>query len=104
MQKIFILYEKNNNKMRGNKMDNIGLEMFKMWKTSWENYVKTLSTMQGQGEKMLDVIFTQSHTSQQETVKLIKEGMAKAQEAQKSYFQIVEENFDKIEELLSKSV
>ena len=85
-------------------MDNIGLEIFKMWKSSWENYVKTLSTLQGQGEKMLDLIFTQSHTTQEETTKLVKEGMAKAQEAQKSYFQIMEDNFKKIEELLSKSV
>ena len=79
-------------------MDKIHEEMLKVWKSSWENYVKTTSMMQEQGEKMLDLFFTQSGTLQEETKKLIKEGMANLKEAQKSYFQAVEENLKKIEE------
>ena len=79
-------------------MDKIHEEMLKVWRSSWENYVKTTSMMQEQGEKMLDLFFTQSGTLQEETKKLIKEGMANLKEAQKSYFQAVEENLKKIEE------
>ena len=79
-------------------MDKVHEEMFKVWRSSWENYLKTLSMVQEQGEKMLDLFFTQSGTLQEETKKLIKEGMANLKEAQKSYFQAVEENLKKIEE------
>lgn len=83
-------------------MDKVHEEMFKVWRSSWENYVKNLSMMQEQGEKMLDLFFTQSGTLQEETKKLIKEGMANVKEAQKSYFQVVEENLKKIEELVAQ--
>jgi polyhydroxyalkanoate synthesis regulator phasin len=88
--------------IRRNKMDDIRLEMLKSWQSSWKSYVKTLTTMQEQGEKMLDLLFTQSETVRDETKKLIKEGMDNAKEAQKSYLDSVEENIKKIEDLLAK--
>jgi hypothetical protein len=94
------IYENRANKE--GKMDKVHEEMFKVWRSSWENYVKTLSMMQEQGEKMLDLFFTQSGTLQEEAKKLIKEGMANLKEAQKSYFQVVEENLKKIEELFAQ--
>jgi polyhydroxyalkanoate synthesis regulator phasin len=83
-------------------MDDVRMDMLKLWKSSWENYVKTLTTMQEQGEKMLDLLFTQSETLQEETKKLVKEWMVNAKDAQKSYLHTVEENLTKIEEALSK--
>lgn len=83
-------------------MDNIGLEMFKMWKSSWENYVKTLQMMQTQGDKMLDLFLAQSDTIREETKKMLREGMSNAQQAQKTYFEAVEENFKRFEELFGK--
>jgi len=83
-------------------MDKVHEEMFKVWRSSWENYVKTLSMVQEQGEKMLDLFFTQSGTLQEDTKKLIKEGMVNLKEAQKSYFQAVEENLKKMEELFAQ--
>ena len=83
-------------------MDNMGLEMFKMWKSSWESYVKTLQAMQEQGDKMLDLFLAQSDTVREETKKMMKEGMSNAQQAQKAYFQAVEENFKRFEELFGK--
>ena len=53
-------------------MDNMGLEMFKMWKSSWESYVKNLQMMQDQGDN------------------------------EKAYFKAVEENFKHFEELFEK--
>jgi len=79
-------------------MDKVYEEMFRLWRSSWENYAKNISLMQEQGEKMLDLFFTQSGTLQQETKKLIQEGMANLKEARKSYFQAVEENLKKIAE------
>ncbi|UCG04820.1 MAG: hypothetical protein JSV83_12900 [Desulfobacterales bacterium] len=83
-------------------MDNVGYEMFKMWKSSWEGYVKTLRMIQAQGEKMLDLILTQSDTVREENKKLLRDGMANAQEAQENYFKAVEENFKRFEELFGK--
>jgi len=84
-------------------LDNIGLEMFKMWNSSWRNYVQALGLMQDQGERMLDLAFGQSQAVQEETKRLLKDGMTRAQEAQKSYLQVVNDNFKKIEELLGQS-
>ena len=83
-------------------MDDVRLEMLKMWKASWETYTNSLNMMQEQGTKMLDLLLNQSETVQGEASRLIKEGLDKAQEAQKSYFQAVEDNFKKIEELFKK--
>ena len=83
-------------------MDDIRAEMLKGWKSSWESYVKTLTMMQEQGERMLDLLYTHSDTVHDEAKKLIKEGVANAQEAQKSYVQAVEENHKKIEEVIGE--
>jgi hypothetical protein len=83
-------------------MENIGFEMFKMWKTSWESYVKTLQMMQEQGDKMLDHFLSQSDAVREETKKMMREGMSNAQQAQKTYIQAVEENFNRFEELFGK--
>ena len=83
-------------------MDNMGLEMFKMWKSSWESYVKNLQMMQDQGDKMLDLFLTQSDAVREETKNMLREGMRNAQQAQKTYFETVEENFKHFEELFEK--
>ena len=83
-------------------MDNMGLEMFKMWKSSWESYVKNLQMMQDQSDKMLDLFLAQSDAVREETKKMLREGMRNAQQAQKSYFEAVEENIKRFEELFEK--
>ncbi len=83
-------------------MENMGFETFKMWKSSWESYVKTLQAMQEQGDKMLDLFLAQSDAVREETKKMLREGMSNAQQAQKAYFQAVEENFKRFEELFEK--
>ncbi|MDI7261435.1 MAG: hypothetical protein QME90_16145 [Thermodesulfobacteriota bacterium] len=83
-------------------MDKIHEEMFKVWKSSWEGYLRTLSMLQEQGDKMLDLFFAQSGIAQEETKKLAKEWMANLKEAQKSYLQAMEENLKKIEELFTQ--
>ena len=84
-------------------MDGIRTEILKGWKSAWEGYVKTLTMMQEQGEKMLDPLFTHSDTAvHDEAKKLIKDGVANTQKVQKSYVQAVEDNLQKIEELIGE--
>ena len=83
-------------------MEEVPKEMVKMWKTSWENYVKTLTTMQDQSERMFELFLSKSDTLREEAKKLIKERITQAKEAQKTYLGVVEENFRKIDDLLSK--
>lgn len=83
-------------------MENMGFEMFQMWKSSWENYTKTLQMMQSQGDKMFDLFLNQSDAVREETKKWLREGMANAQQAQKTYFEAVEENLKRFEELFRK--
>jgi hypothetical protein len=83
-------------------MEDFQKQMVTVWRSSWETYVKTLSTMQEQGDKMLELFFTQSETLQDETKKLIKDWAANIKEAQKTYIRTVEDNLKKIEEQIGK--
>ena len=83
-------------------MEDVQKQMMKLWRSSWETYVKTLSMMQEQGDKMLDLLFTQSGTAQEETRKLMKDWVANIKEAQKTYIQTVEENLKRIEDQFGK--
>ena len=83
-------------------MEDVRMEMLKMWKTSRESYVKTLTMMQEQGERMCDLFLNQSDSVRDEAQRIIKEGMTTTKEAQKNYVKAVEENVAKMEELLSK--
>jgi hypothetical protein len=80
-------------------MEKIHEEMFKAWRLSWENYVKTLTALQEQGEKMLDLFFTQMGSLQQEGKKIFQEGIANMKAAQKTYLRTVDENLEKMEGL-----
>jgi hypothetical protein len=51
---------------------------------------------------MLDLLLVQGDAGHDEAKKLIKEGVANTQQAQKSYVQTVEENLKKIEELVGE--
>ncbi|MBM3150022.1 MAG: hypothetical protein FJZ88_08395 [Chloroflexi bacterium] len=81
-------------------MEDFQKQMVTMWRSSWETYVKTLSTMQEQGDKMLELFFTQSETLQDEAKSLVKDWVSNIKEAQKTYIQTVEENLKKIEDQL----
>lgn len=83
-------------------MDKMAYEMFKMWRASWEGYVKTLKMMQAQGDRLLDLMLDQSDTLREESKKLLRDGMANTQEAQENYFKAVEENFKRCEDLFGK--
>jgi len=83
-------------------MEKLGYEMFKMWKSSWEGSVKAFQMVQAQGEKMLELFLTQSDSVREETKKQLRDGMTNVREAQENYFQTIEENFKRFEELFGK--
>jgi hypothetical protein len=77
-------------------------EMFKLWRLSWDSYKASLTAMQSQAEKMLDLFFSQSQSLQEGTRKNVKDILGTAQKAQTSYIQTMEEAFQKIEDIMGK--
>ena len=71
-----------------------------MWKSSWETYVKTLKAAEEQSDRMLDLMLQQSDTFQEEAKKLVKEWVKNSKEVSKSYLDAVEQNVNKIDEML----
>ena len=71
-----------------------------MWKSFWETYVKTLKAAEEQSDRMLDLMLQQSDTLQEEAKKLIKEWVKNSKEVSNSYLDAVEQNVNKIEEML----
>ena len=71
-----------------------------MWKSSWETYVKTLKAAEEQSDRMLDLMLQQSDTFQEESKKQIKELVNNYKKVGRSYLDAVEQNVNKIEEML----
>ncbi|MEK7280923.1 MAG: hypothetical protein AAB037_01045, partial [Chloroflexota bacterium] len=71
-----------------------------MWKGSWETYVMTLKSAEEQSDRMLDIMLQQSGTFQEDAKKLIKEWVKNSKEVSKSYLDAVEQNVNKLEEML----
>jgi len=71
-----------------------------MWKSYWETYVKTLKAAEEQGDRMLDLMLQQSDLFQGESKKLIKEWINNSKEVARSYLDAVEQNVDRIDEML----
>jgi inorganic pyrophosphatase len=83
-------------------MEDVRTEMLKTWKSTWANYVKTLTSLQEQGQKMLELYFSQSENVQAETQNVLKEGLKNAQEAQMAYVKAVEDNLKKFEDMINQ--
>lgn len=77
-------------------------EMLKLWKSSWEAYLKTIQAMSDQGSKMLELMLGQSDQLSDEFKKSLKEWSANAKSLQDQYVQSVEENIKKMEDMLGK--
>jgi hypothetical protein len=80
-------------------MDDVRAEVLKTWRSVWDNYVKALTAMQEQGEKMLDICFSQSETVSAEAKKLLSEGLKNVQDAQMAYIKAFEDGLEKLEEM-----
>lgn len=81
-------------------MEDFRREMFKLWKASWESYAKSVRGMSDQGEKMMEMFFTQGDAVKDEARKVYREISANTKTAQENYLKTIEENLAKMEEML----
>jgi len=77
-------------------------EILRFWKTQWEAYMKAMMAMQEQGESMLEMI-QNSGVLQEGSQKMIKEWSDKYKEIQKTYLDMVEDHFQRLEEIIEIS-
>lgn len=78
-------------------MNDVRAGMVKFWKAVWANYVRTVTSMNDQGEKMLDLFFSHSENMQVEAKRLLKEALKNAQDAQMAFIKAFEDNLKKFE-------
>ncbi len=79
-------------------------EMLKFWRAQWEAYLKTFFAMQEQGERMLELMFSQGGAVQDESKKMMKDWTTKSKKMQKMYLDMVDANFRKLEEMVESGV
>ncbi len=80
-------------------MDKASKEILLFWKTQWEAYMKSMMVMQEQGEVMLEMI-QKSGVLQEGSQKMVKEWANKYKDIQKTYLDMVEDHFKKLEDIL----
>ncbi len=74
-------------------------EILRFWKTQWEAYMKTMTAMQEQGEAMLEMI-QKSGVLQEGSQKMVREWADKYKSIQKTYLDMVEDHFQKLEDII----
>jgi Cys-tRNA synthase (O-phospho-L-seryl-tRNA:Cys-tRNA synthase) len=77
-------------------------EILRFWKTQWEAYMKAMMAMQEQGETMLEMI-QNSGVLQEGSQKMVKEWADKYKAIQKTYLDMVEDHFKKLEEIFEST-
>jgi len=82
-------------------MNKTSKEIFRFWKTQWEVYMKSMMAMQEQGEMMLEMV-QKSIVLEENSQKIVKEWAEKYKLIQKTYLDMVEDQFEKIEDTLEK--
>lgn len=80
-------------------MDDVRAEVLKTWRSVWDNYVKALTAIHEQGERMLDICCSQSDTVRDEAKRLLSEGLKNVQDAQMAYIKAFEDGLEKLEEM-----
>jgi len=78
-------------------------EILRFWKTQWEAYMKSMMAMQEQGETMLDMI-QKSGVLQEGSQKMLKDWADKYKAIQKTYLDMVEDHFQKLEEIIGSAL
>jgi len=77
-------------------------EILRFWKTQWEAYMKSMMAMQDQGETMLEMI-QKSGVLQEGSQKMVKEWADKYKVIQKTYLEMVEDHFKKLEDIIGSA-
>ena len=77
-------------------------DILRFWKTQWEAYMKSMMAMQDQGETMLEMI-QKSDVLQEGSQKMVKEWADKYKVIQKTYLDMVEDHFKKLEDIFGSA-
>lgn len=83
-------------------MKDASKEILRFWKTQWEAYMKSMAAMQEQGETMLDMIL-KSGVLQEGSQKMVKDWADKYKSIQKTYLDMVEGHFEKLDEIIGSA-
>jgi len=83
-------------------MKDASREILRFWKTQWEAYMKSMAAMQEQGETMLDMIL-KSGVLQEGSQKMVKDWADKYKSIQKTYLDMVEDHFEKLDEIIGSA-
>ena len=73
--------------------------ILQFWKAQWESYMKSMTAIQAQGETMLEML-RKSGVLQEGSQKMVKDWADKSKAIQKTYFNMVEDQFKKLEDIL----
>ena len=82
-------------------MDEICTELLRMWRAAWNSQVKTLTLLQNQNERILELFFARSDSLPEDSRKAARTFLEDSGKTQEDYIRTVEENLQKIESLLS---
>jgi len=83
-------------------MKDASKEILRFWKTQWEAYMKSMAATQGQGEAMLDMIL-KSGVLQEGSQNMVKDWADKYKSIQKTYLDMVENHFEKLDEIIGSA-
>jgi hypothetical protein len=73
--------------------------ILQFWKAQWESYMKSMTVIQEQGETMLEML-RKSGVLQEGSQKMVKDWADKSKAIQKTYLNMVEDHFKKLEDIL----
>jgi len=74
-------------------------EVLRFWKAQWEAYMKSMMALQAQGEMMLELI-QKSGALEEGSQKMVREWANRYKVIQNTYLDMVEDHFNKIEDIL----
>ena len=77
-------------------------DMAKFLRASWETYLKLLETVQGQTEKVMEVMLEQSDSVRAEGKEMLKQWTEMMKQSQVQYKKMMEDNLDKMETMFKK--
>ena len=83
-------------------MKDASKEILRFWKTQWEAYMKSMMAMQDQGETMLEMI-QKSGVLQEGSQKMVREWADKYKVIQKTYLDMVEDHFKKLDDIIGSA-
>ncbi len=83
-------------------MKDASREILRFWKVQWEAYMKSMVAMQEQGETMLEMI-QKSGVLQEGSQKMVREWADKYKSIQKTYLDMVEDHFKKLEDIFGSA-